>query len=145
MKEIIVAYWLIAALVSVACAATGQILLKLGVRHANLSADLLLHPQPLLATIFTPLIIGGLFFFGIGVLFWIVALNGQELSRVYPLAALGYVVVSILSIYILDEKITAYKICGTMLIALGVCVLQIQPTLKAQSVQAPSPQKLQQS
>lgn len=115
--------WLIATLLSVLCASGGQILLKIGVRSAELPANVLLHPAPLFAALLNPYIIGGILAFVASMLLWLAAINGQQLSSVYPLAALGYVIVTLVSALLFHDRITVWKIAGIMLIVLGVALL----------------------
>ena len=55
---------------------------------------------------------------------WFVALSKMELSLAYPLQALGYLIVSILSILILGEKFTLIQFFGCLVILLGVALTQ---------------------
>ena len=118
--------WLIAALCSVCLAASGQLVLKLGVKSLALPQDALAHPIELLAALLSPMIIGGIALFACSVVFWLAAISGQELSRVYPLASLGYVIVTLASIKIFHEDITIYKILGIICIVVGVSILQVR-------------------
>jgi drug/metabolite transporter (DMT)-like permease len=115
--------WLIATLLSVLCASSGQILLKIGVRSAGLPPNVLLHPVALFAALLNPFIIGGIFAFVASMLLWLAAINGQQLSSVYPLAALGYVIVTLVSVLLFHDRITVWKVAGILLIVLGVALL----------------------
>jgi drug/metabolite transporter (DMT)-like permease len=115
--------WLIATLLSVLCASSGQILLKIGVRSTALPPSSLLHPTYLLAALLNPYVIGGIFAFVASMLLWLAAISGQQLSSVYPLAALGYVIVTLVAALLFHDRITAWKVAGILLIVLGVAVL----------------------
>ncbi len=69
-----------------------------------------------------PLIIGyalyGLFTIGI-----VLALKDGELSLLYPLIALNYVWVTVLSFLIFHETINPFKLIGIVIIVIGVAVL----------------------
>ncbi len=66
-----------------------------------------------------PLMLGlFLYFIGAGIL--ILALRGGELSVLYPLVALSYVWVSILSMIFLGETMNAFKWSGVGMIILGM-------------------------
>ncbi len=65
----------------------------------------------------------GIFFYGIGTILFIPALKGGELSVLYPLVALVYVWVSLLSIKFLGEKMTYLKWTGVALILLGITLI----------------------
>ena len=59
-----------------------------------------------------------IYVFGIGV--FTIALKGGDLSVLYPLVATVYIWVSLFSMYMLKEKMNAYKWTGVGLIIVGV-------------------------
>jgi len=124
-------YWLIAALLSIACAACGQLLLKYGVRSVHLPSDALTHPLLLATALWNPFIVAGTLSFGLSMVLWLAALSGEQLSTVYPMAALGYIAVTIASIRLFNDVVTPAKFAGLVLIVLGVVVLNLQfPTAR---------------
>ena len=70
-----------------------------------------------------PNVLLGLFFYGISTIFWLIALSKIELNVAYPLLSIGYVLLMILSYFLLNESITLYKVIGTLLIVAGVTLL----------------------
>lgn len=54
---------------------------------------------------------------------FIIALRAGELSVLYPLVAVNYIWVSLLSMYFLKEKMNWYKWLGIGLIILGVALI----------------------
>jgi drug/metabolite transporter (DMT)-like permease len=54
---------------------------------------------------------------------WLATLSKFELSSVYPLLAINFVVVPLLSVLLFHETINAYKICGTLAIVSGILLL----------------------
>ena len=91
---------------------SAQILYKIGVGKIDFS-----NPSSLFASY--PLIIG-LGLYGIGALLLILALRGGELSILYPLVALSYVWVSILSMAFLGETMNAFRWSGVGVIIVGM-------------------------
>lgn len=65
----------------------------------------------------------GLSCYGLSTGLLVLALRYGELSVLYPIIALTYVWVSILSVMLLGETMNAFKIAGLSLIVLGVAVL----------------------
>ncbi len=61
----------------------------------------------------------GFIIYGISTVIFIPALRGGELSVLYPLVALAYVWVCLLSIKFLKEKMNALKWLGIILIIIG--------------------------
>ncbi len=70
--------------------------------------------------IFNNHLIAGLFLFMAAALLMIFALKFGELSKLFPVTALTYVWVAILSSKILKEKITREKLAAFILIAVGI-------------------------
>ena len=96
--------------------AMGPILFKLG-SAKKLSS---------LKTIITNYYIwGGLALYALGTAMFIPALKGGELSVLYPLVALNYVWVSLLSKKILNEEMNKFKWLGIVVIILGVAFIGI--------------------
>ena len=65
----------------------------------------------------------GLFLYAIAALLLILALQRGELSTLYPMIALGYFLVVILSHFVFGETINTFKLAGIVLIIIGVGVL----------------------
>jgi drug/metabolite transporter (DMT)-like permease len=74
-------------------------------------------------------LICGLLLYVISSLFFIVGLKGGELSILYPLVALSYVWISILSVKMLREQMGFWKWAGVLLIVFGVGLIGIGSTL----------------
>lgn len=62
----------------------------------------------------------GISLYAIATIIFIPALKGGELSVLYPLVAVTYIWVSLLSVWQLGEKMNALKWIGVLLIILGV-------------------------
>ena len=68
-------------------------------------------------------LIKGLLFFTVATPIFIIALQGGEVSTLYPIASTSYIWTLILGHHILEEKITRKKITGITLIMIGVAML----------------------
>lgn len=66
---------------------------------------------------------GGLACYGVSTILLVLALRYGELSVLYPIIALTYVWVTILSVGFLGETVNIFKIAGLAFIVLGVAVL----------------------
>lgn len=62
----------------------------------------------------------GILFYALATIIFIPALKGGELSVLYPLVALTYIWVALLSVKMLKEKMNFYKWLGVLLIVIGV-------------------------
>ena len=68
-------------------------------------------------------LIGGYACLAVNTLLVVVALRGGQLSVLYPIIALTYVWVTILSPMFFADKINAFKVAGVFLIVLGVSLI----------------------
>lgn len=94
--------------------AIAQILFKVGVRHLVLTPAGLLTNLPLIA---------GCAFYGLFTVAMVLALREGELSMLYPIIALTYVWVTLLTYWLLKETPNLYKNLGIVTIVIGVAVL----------------------
>jgi drug/metabolite transporter (DMT)-like permease len=112
-----------AALIVLACTlmvGAAQVLIKLGANRLGADAGL----EKTLLGIFTiPQLFAGYCLYGIFAVLLIYALRHGQLSILYPLIALGYVWVAILSVLVFHETMNSMKIAGVAIIIAGVAVL----------------------
>ncbi|KRW60859.1 EamA family transporter [Pseudomonas sp. TTU2014-080ASC] len=112
---------ILAALTAVSMA-SGQLLFKLGAQRLqgeNLG-------QLIGSFLFNPYLMGAIFLYATTVLVWIYVLRVLPLSIAYPLTALSYIIVPILSLFILGEKVSTNTIIGSTLIIAGVMITHMQ-------------------
>lgn len=114
--------------------ALAQILVKLGTSQlgAHLTLGQVAH-QPSLFFQFSVSIISNLKLFigyalyGVNTFLMALALKGRELSRLYPIIALTYVWVTILSIFVLPgEQLNFFRAIGIAFIVGGVSILGLK-------------------
>ena len=109
-------------LLSVALGVTGQIFLKQGVSAGGPITGL---NKAVLVTLFKPMVLLGLFSYGLSSISWLVVLSRTELSFAYPMVALGYVLVFFLSWWLFDERVTWVRVAGLCLICFGVVLVAL--------------------
>jgi drug/metabolite transporter (DMT)-like permease len=105
------------AIIVAACTilnAVAQILFKVAVRHLVLTPAGLLTNVPLIA---------GCACYGLFTIAMVLALREGELSMLYPIIALSYVWVTLLTYWLLKETPNLYKNLGIVTIVIGVAVL----------------------
>ena len=95
--------------------AAAQVLMKTG-------ANRMANPGLLGMATNLPLM-SGYCLYGISTLLLVLALKDGELSLLYPVIALTYVWVTVLSILIFHDDINPWKLAGIVLIVSGVAVL----------------------
>jgi multidrug transporter EmrE-like cation transporter len=96
--------------------AAAQVLMKTGANH--------MAQRPGLLGMATNLpLMGGYCLYGLSTLLLVLALKDGELSLLYPVIALTYVWVTVLSFLIFHDGINPWKLAGIVLIVSGVTVL----------------------
>jgi len=107
-------------LIAIALGAVGQLLLKAGVASIGegASAALILKSIPT-----TPLILLGFLCYGVSSMFYLVCLSKLNLSYAYPMIALSYVIVAVLSWKYFGEGLPAARIVGIIVIIIGVTLV----------------------
>ncbi len=106
-----------ATLIVCACTvlnAIAQLLFKMASKNLVLTVPALLTNFPL---------IGGCACYGLFTIAMVLALREGELSMLYPIIALSYVWVTILSYFLLKESPNVFKNVGIVTIVIGVAVL----------------------
>lgn len=67
----------------------------------------------------------GFFAMGLGLFVWICALAQGDLSLVFSLGSMQYLLILVLAHYILGEKIDRMKATGTLLVILGIVLIAL--------------------
>lgn len=104
---------------SISLAVIGQLLMKHGMRIFGTFPFVEL-PYKIIPMVLNPFVFIGLAAFGISSLFWLAVLSRLDLSFVYPLVSIGYIVVALFSWIFFKENITMMRWIGILTICLGV-------------------------
>ncbi len=112
-------------LLSVSIAVGGQMLLKIGINRIRIVSlnGLDYLGQLFLGIIKSPLVISGLFLYIISAAIWLVVLSAVDLSFAYPFIGSTYVMLLILSKFILKEDVNLIRWIGALIITIGVIVI----------------------
>ena len=115
---------LIMIFTSVILGVMGQLSMKHGMSGVKLTAE---SPFALLGGLFHAVlniyVIGGLLFYAMSAMVWLVILSRIELSFAYPLISTGYIAVVFLSWLLFHEHVTPIRVVGTVVICLGVFLI----------------------
>ena len=107
------------ALVVVALLAIGQVLFKS-------VADSVRPEQTSVAAVFgfiqNPLFLGAIVIYAVATVAWIFVLTQTPLNVAYPIMALAFVLVPVLSMIILGESISPKTIIGSLIIVSGITI-----------------------
>lgn len=99
--------------------AIGQVLFKLAGREANMVREL----SDIAGLFATPWIWVALLVYGGATLLWIVLLQRVPLSRAYPFAALGFILVPAASAWLFGERITLSYVLGAGFVVVGIILI----------------------
>ena len=112
-------------LISITIAVGGQVLLKIGL---NKIGEISINSAGALGNFFvsiikSPLIVSGLFCYVISAAIWLVVLSAVDLSFAYPFIGLTYVLILIVSKFVLKEDVNPIRWAGAAIITIGVIVI----------------------
>lgn len=109
---------------SVIFATAGQLGIKLGLgRETSLWTRMpLALPIPL-----TFGLLCGLFVYGLGTLLWILAVSRREISYLYPLASVNYILIALSGHIILNEHLLPGRWVGIGIMIAGIVLLTYSP------------------
>jgi drug/metabolite transporter (DMT)-like permease len=102
--------------------AIGQTLFKLGAPHWTGSGI----PALALSFLKNPYLVTAVFLYAVTILLWIYVLKHLPLSLAYPVTALSYVIVPIISAFVLKEDVGPTTIAGTVLILAGISLISLR-------------------
>ncbi|MBX9702347.1 MAG: EamA family transporter [Acetobacteraceae bacterium] len=107
---------------SVAMSALAQMLLRFGMSRGPVQAALAEGGAvPVtLAIASSPGVVAGLALYGLGAVVWLFVLARVPVSFAYAFVSLGFLLTMALGCLVLGEALTARKLLGTLLVALGV-------------------------
>ncbi|MGD0794312.1 MAG: EamA family transporter [Dehalococcoidales bacterium] len=117
-------FGLILVSICIVCAVVGQIAMKSGMGDIGEISNMrqLLNSHTLFLIFTNIRILIGLLFYAVSAVLWLAALSTLNVSFMYPLLSLAYVVTAILAFVFLKEKITPFGWLGIILVV-GGCFL----------------------
>jgi len=115
--------WQWAAFGAIGLAACGHLLIKQGLLSAAQSAAGTAIADKISLYLFHSALPVGLAIYGIGTLLWIRAVASRNISFLYPLTALNYVIVTIGARLLFNERISIGRWTGIAIVVLGVAMM----------------------
>src|ERR1041385_7487652 len=100
--------------------AAAQVLIKKGAGSLGANPTMV---QTALAILLTPWLFAGYSLYGVSTVLLVLALRHGQLSLLYPMFAMTYVWVTILSVVVFHESMNPYKLAGILTIVGGIAVL----------------------
>ena len=100
--------------------AAAQVLIKKGAGALGANPTMV---QTALAMLLTPSLFAGYAMYGVSTVLLVLALRHGQLSLLYPVFAMTYVWVTILSVVVFHESMNGFKLAGIATIVGGIAVL----------------------
>lgn len=122
MKKMAAINIILLILVSVVLGAFGQISMKKGLKNKPIQINELVSLK-FFSTVFEPNVFLGVVLYIVATLIWLVVLSNAEVSQVYPLIALGYIVTAVFARIYLGENISFLRWLGIILIVAGAVLV----------------------
>ncbi len=117
---------LLLVLICVGMGVVGQLGMKKGMNTiGNIGLKDILSSR-IFQIIFQKYVFIGMAFYVFGSLLWLVILSQAELSFVYPMISIGYVITAILGKLLFNENVTFFRFLGILLIIGGVYLIVLK-------------------
>ncbi|MBI5700315.1 EamA family transporter [Candidatus Saganbacteria bacterium] len=109
-------------LCSILLAVSGQVLMKQGMNNFGTFPikELIYKIIPMFSS---PWVISGFVLFGVSSIFWLAVLSRMELSLVYPMVSIAYVLVALISMFVFKENVSMIRWTGIAVICVGVFLI----------------------
>ncbi len=114
-----------ALVTAVLLAACGHLLLKAGMLGAGAKVAHAPLSETLVKYLLTPEIILGLAVYGLGTAMWVVAVSRRDISYLFPITAINYVLVTVGGMRLFGEIVPVGRWTGILIVVCGVALLQL--------------------
>jgi drug/metabolite transporter (DMT)-like permease len=111
-----------ALIFAVLLAGGGHLLIKHGL--AGIAPGQAPLAERLLQYFLAPFVVLGLAVYGAGTLLWILVVSKREISYLYPITALNYVLIGVGGMLLFDEPVSLMRWAGILVVVLGVALMQ---------------------
>ena len=113
-------------LICVGMGVIGQLTMKKGMNTiGNIGVKDIMSSR-IFEILFQKYVFVGMVFYVFASLLWLVILSQEELSFVYPLISIGYIVTTILGKFLFNENVTFFRFLGVLLIFGGVYLIVLK-------------------
>lgn len=115
-------------IVSVAFAASGQVLFKKGMNSfvdLSFSGGITGILKTLVTIVFSPIVFSGLVLYVLSTVLWLIALSKTDLNVAYPFTALTFILVMAASYFLFSEQLPVNRLVGGGIICLGIIITSI--------------------
>jgi drug/metabolite transporter (DMT)-like permease len=117
---------LLLVLICVIFGVIGQLIMKKGTNMIGVITIRDIFSMKLFSVVFQKYIFIGIVLYVLSSMIWLVALSQAEVSFIYPLIGIGYILTAILAWLFLGEKLTLFRFFGILLICGGVYLIVLK-------------------
>jgi drug/metabolite transporter (DMT)-like permease len=115
--------WWVAFMASTVLVVCGHLLIKAGLNTASLHPAGTSFSARILHLVLQPQVIEGLLIYLLGTVCWMTAVAQKEISFLYPLTSINYVMVVATSALFFREAVSARRAVGVAVIVLGMILM----------------------
>jgi uncharacterized membrane protein len=119
----IIGRWWVAFSASSLFVVSGHLLIKAGLNAATLAMSPATGISRVVHSVLHPEVVAGLLIYFLGSVCWMIAVAQREISFLYPLSSINYVLVVIISYVMFAEAISLQRASGVALIVLGMILM----------------------
>jgi uncharacterized membrane protein len=124
--------WWVAFAASTVCVLSGHLLIKAGLNASTHVASAPSLSERVLQILVQPQVITGLVIYLMGTVCWMAAVSKKEISFLYPLTSVNYVLVVACSTVLFHEIPTIRRLAGVATIVLGMVLMNRGPRSQAE-------------
>lgn len=104
--------------VNVPIVVLGQVLFRVGMKNVDVNSIL-----DIAKAMFSPILLMGIALYGFSLFLWLYILSRIPISQAYPIQALAFPLMLIVSKFVLGEDISLVRWIGIVIIFMGVIVI----------------------
>jgi multidrug transporter EmrE-like cation transporter len=104
----------------------GQLTMKKGMNAVGVIGLKDILSSRFFEIVFQQYVFIGIVFYVLATVLWLVILSQEELSFVYPMISIGYIITAVLSKFLFNENLTLFRIFGILLICGGVYLIVLK-------------------
>ena len=119
----IIGRWWVAFMASSVFVVSGHLMIKAGLNAAASTLSQSPGITRVVHIVLQPEVIAGLLIYVLGSVCWMIAVAQREISFLYPLSSINYVLVVIISWVMFSEAISWQRGCGVTMIVLGMVLM----------------------
>ena len=119
----IIGRWWVAFAASSLFVVSGHLLIKAGLNAAATTVSQAAGVARIVHSVFQVQVIFGLLIYFLGSVCWMIAVAQREISFLYPLSSINYVLVVVISYVMFSEAVSWQRASGVILIVLGMALM----------------------